>query len=69
MLYIKHFRHQILDEYRMSNISIYWMFLPIAPETVNFQMASCFERIFRRIPTRGEVMMEEIKTFLEAGGV
>lgn len=45
------------------------MFVPIAPKTVNFQMALCFERIFRGIPNRGEAMMEEIKTFLKAGRV
>lgn len=55
----------------MSKFSTYWLFVAIAPETVNFQITLCFGGIFRGIPIRREAMLEEMKSqsLLEAGGV
>lgn len=69
MLYFKLFKEQIVHEYPMSEISTYWLFIAIALGTMNFQIALCFGEGFRWIPIRGEVMLEEMKSLLEAGGV
>lgn len=69
MLYFKLFKDYILDEYHMSEISTYRLFIATALETVNSQITVCFGGIFRQIPVKAEVMLEEIKSLLEAGGV
>lgn len=69
MLYFKFFKDYILDEYHMSEISAYRLFIVTVLETVNSQITLCFGGIFRQIPVKGEVMLEDIKSLLEAGGV